>query len=93
MEVSSRRKHAFLIAFGVLVALVVVAIAARSSIPSGESGTRGPTQTLVDILFTLYLLTIASSGVLVVYLLVERHADRAGARRLATDVHELRTVV
>jgi hypothetical protein len=72
MEVSSRRKHAFLIAFGVLVALAVVAIAARSSIPSGEGGTRGPTQTLVDILFTLYLLMIASSGVLVVYLLVLR---------------------
>jgi uncharacterized membrane protein len=72
MEVSSRRRTAFLTALGVLVALVVVAIAARGSIPAGEGGVRGPTQALIDILFTLYLLMIASSAVLLVYLLVLR---------------------
>ncbi len=64
MEVSSRGRNALLTALGVLVALVVVAIAARGSIPTGEGGTRGPTQALIDILFTLYLLAIASAVVL-----------------------------
>jgi hypothetical protein len=72
MEVSSRGRSSLLTALGVLVALVVVAIAARGSIPAGESGSRAPTQTLIDILFTLYLLTVAGSAVLVVYLLVLR---------------------
>ena len=56
METSSRGRIALLTALGVLVALVVVAIAARGSIPAGEGGARGPTQALIDILFTLYLL-------------------------------------
>jgi hypothetical protein len=83
MEVSSRSRNALLTALGVLVALAVVAIAARGSIPVGEGGARAPTQALVDILFTLYLLTVASSAVLVVYLLVVRRQleARGEARR------------
>ncbi len=72
MEVSSRARNALLTALGVLTALTVVAIAARGSIPTGEGGTRKPTKTLIDILFTLYLLVIAASAVLAVYLLVLR---------------------
>jgi hypothetical protein len=72
MEVSSRGRNALLTALGVLVALVVVAIASRGSIPAGEGGARAPKQALIDIIFTLYLLTIASSAVLAVYLLVLR---------------------
>ena len=72
MEVSSRGRNALLTALGVLVALVVVAIAARGSIPTGEGGTRRPTQALIDILFTLYLLVLASSVALAVYLVVLR---------------------
>jgi hypothetical protein len=60
-----------------LVALVVVAIAARGSIPAGEGGARGPTQALMDILFTLYLLVIVSSAVLLLYLLVLRRQIEA----------------
>jgi hypothetical protein len=72
MEVSSRGRNALLTALGVLVALVVVAIASRGSIPAGEGGTRAPKQALIDIIFTLYLLTIASAAVLAIYLLVLR---------------------
>jgi hypothetical protein len=72
VEVSSRARNAFLTALGVLVALVVVAIAARGSIPAGEGGASGPTDALLDILFTLWLLLIASAAVLLVYLLVLR---------------------
>jgi len=81
MEVSSRRRNALLTALGVLVALVVVAIAARGSIPTGEGGTRRPTQALIDILFTLYLLVLASSVALAIYLVVLRRqiAARGGS--------------
>ena len=81
MEVSSRRRNALLTALGVLVALVVVAIAARGSIPTGEGGTRRPTQALIDILFSLYLLVLASSVALAIYLVVLRRqiAARGGS--------------
>ena len=80
MERSSRVRTTLLTALGVLVALVVVAIASRGSIPAGEGGARGPTQALIDILFTLYLLAIASSAVMLLYLLVLRRQieSRAG---------------
>jgi Domain of unknown function (DUF4129) len=72
MEVSSRARKALLTALGVLIALTVVAIASRGSIPAGEGGARAPRRALIDIIFTLYLLTIAASAVLAVYLLVLR---------------------
>ena len=77
METSSRVRKAFLTAVGMLVALVVVAIASRGSIPAGEGGARGPTQALMDILFTLYLLVIVGSAVLLLYLLVLRRQIEA----------------
>jgi uncharacterized membrane protein len=77
MESSQRGRNAILTTFGVLVAVVVVAIASRGSIPAGEEGARGPSQALVDIVFTLYLLTIAFSAVLLVYLLVLRRQIQA----------------
>jgi hypothetical protein len=69
---SRQGRNALLTALGVLVALIVVAIASRGSIPAGEGGARAPKQALIDIVFTLYLLTIASSAVLAIYLLVLR---------------------
>ena len=77
MESSQRGRLAFLTALGVLVALVVVAIAARGSIPVGEGHARGPTDALLDILFTLYLATIAGAVVLLVYMLVLRRQIEA----------------
>ena len=88
METSSRVRTAFLTALGVLVALTVVAIAARGAIPTGEGGTRRPTQTLIDILFTLYLLVLASSVALAIYLVVLRRqiAAQGGAVGRRTPV-------
>jgi hypothetical protein len=43
---------------GVLVALAVVAVASRGSTPVGEAGGRRPSDTLLDIFFTLYLLAL-----------------------------------
>ena len=88
---SSRSRNALLTSAGVLVALAVVAIAARGSIPTGEGGAHGPTQALVDILFTLYLLMIASSVVLLAYLLVLRRRIEAkgGPVRRRTPLESL----
>jgi uncharacterized protein DUF4129 len=77
MEPTPRGRLAILTALGVLVALAVVAIAARGSIPVGEGGARGPTDALLDILFTLYLLAIAAAFVLLVYMLVLRRQIEA----------------
>jgi hypothetical protein len=77
METSSRAGKALLTALGMLVALIVVAIAARGSIPAGEGGARGPTQALMDILFTLYLLVIVSSAILLLYLFILRRQIEA----------------
>jgi hypothetical protein len=77
METSSRARNALLTMLGVLVALIVVAIAARGSIPGGEGGARGPTQTLFDVLFTLYLMMLAGSAVMLVYLLALRRQIEA----------------
>ncbi len=53
MEVSARTRNAILTSFGVLAALIVVAIASRGSTPAGDDRTRAPSDTLLDVLFTL----------------------------------------
>jgi hypothetical protein len=93
MEVSSRGRTASLTALGMLVALVVVAIAARGSIPAGDGGARGPTQALLDILFTLYLLLIASSAVLLVYILVLRRKLQAQGGAMVRRRGPLETIL
>jgi hypothetical protein len=77
MESSHRSRLALLTGLGVLVALAVVAIAARGSIPVGEGGARGPTVALLDILLTLYLVAIVGAAVLLVYVLVLRRQIEA----------------
>jgi len=81
MESSQPGRNALLTALGVLLALVVVAIAARGSIPAGTGGARGPSDALYDILFTLYLLMFAGAAVAIVYLLVLRRriGEQGGA--------------
>jgi hypothetical protein len=70
MEVSSRGRNAFLTALGILGALVVVAIAARGSTPAGEGGVSRPSDTLIDILLTLYIVALLLGAALFVYGLV-----------------------
>jgi hypothetical protein len=69
---------------GVLLALVAVALAARGSTPTGTNRTRRPSDTLVDVLFSLYIVVLVGGACLVVYMLVlHRHvrAEEGNARR------------
>jgi len=96
MEPSSHGRNALLTAVGVLGAVAVVAIASGGSIPGGEGGARGPTQALIDVLFTLYLLMIAASAVLLLYLLVLRRqleAQGGGPVRRRRPLETLLTVI
>jgi hypothetical protein len=72
----SRGRKAFLTAAGVLGALALVAVAARGSTELGGGAARKPTDALIDIVFTLYLLVMAAGAVLFVYMMVlRRRAD------------------
>jgi hypothetical protein len=81
MEVSSRGRTAFLTALGILGALTVVAIASRGSTSSGQGGARRPTDTLLDIFLSLYVVALVLGAVLFVYLmLLQRRAVAQGGR-------------
>jgi hypothetical protein len=84
MESSQRGRNALLTTLGLLGLIVVVAIASRGSTPAGEAGARRPTDTLLDILLSLYLVALVAGAFLFLYLLaLRRHAvvQRGGARR------------
>ena len=84
MDTSSRLRNALLTTVGVVVALVAVALAARGSTPSGDNRTRKPSDTLVDVLFSLYIVVLVGGACLFVYMLVlHRHvrADEGNKRR------------
>ncbi len=72
MESSARTRNAFLIGAGVLAAVVLVAIAARGSTSVGDSATRKPSDALMDVLFSLYVVGMIGGAVMFVYLLVLR---------------------
>lgn len=79
MESSSRARSALLTVAGVLVAVALVAIAARGSISAGDNETRKPSDALLDVFFTLYLIALAAGAVVFVYLLVLRHRVKVQA--------------
>jgi hypothetical protein len=84
MEISgSRSRSAFLTAVGILGLAAVVAIASRGSTPSGSAGARRPTDTLLDILFSLYVVSMVAGFVLFIYLLALRRTalSQPGGRR------------
>ena len=72
MESSARVRNALLTAAGVLGAVVLVAIAARGSTSTGDSSSRKPSDALMDVLFSLYLIALIAGAVMFVYLLVLR---------------------
>jgi hypothetical protein len=79
VETSSRLRSALLTALGVLTAVVIVALAARGSTPAGDDRTRQPSDTLIDILFSLYVVALAAGAVLFLYMLaLHRHARATG---------------
>jgi hypothetical protein len=84
MESSQRGRNALLTTAGVLTLVAVVAIASRGSTPSGEPGARRPTDTLLDILLSLYVVALVAGALLFLYLLALRRttlAQPGGGRR------------
>ena len=84
METSQRSRKALLTTLGVLVAVVVVAIAARGSTSAGNGTTRKPSDALLDAVFTLYIVGLLAGAVVFVYLLVLNRrikAETGGGRR------------
>ncbi len=84
MDTNARVRNALLTALGILGAVVLVAVASRGSTASGQNGVRRPSETLVDILFTLYIVMIVAGGLLFLYALyVARYtlAESRGARK------------
>jgi hypothetical protein len=72
VETSARTRNALLTAAGILGAVVLVAIAARGSTSTGDSSSRKPSDALMDVLFSLYIVALIAGAVMFVYLLVLR---------------------
>jgi uncharacterized membrane protein YidH (DUF202 family) len=70
-------------ALAVLMLVTVVGIAATGSTPHGSGRSRAPSDTLLDALFTLWLVAAAVGGILLVYGLAQRKdiAQQMAARR------------
>jgi Domain of unknown function (DUF4129) len=77
VERSARIRNAFLIGVGVLASLVVVAVASRGDTPAGDDRSRSPSDTLLDVFFTLYLLAMAAGAIMFVVLLALQRRMRA----------------
>jgi hypothetical protein len=78
---SSPRKprSTLLTTLGVLAALALVAVAARGSTSAGDAGVRKPSELLLDILVSLYIVLLGLGLVLLVVMLVlRRHARAVG---------------
>ena len=76
-------RTASLRAAGILVAVAVVAVAARGSTSTGDGGARRPGDTLLDILLSLYVVGLVGGALLFLYLLaLGRHSrSKAGGGR------------
>ena len=77
MESSARARAAFLTATGVVAAVVLVAVSSRGSTALGDSAARKPSDALMDVLFSLYLVGMIGGAVMFVYLLVLRRKVKA----------------
>ena len=71
-------------AFAVLALVTVVGVAATGSTPHGSDRSRAPSDTLLDALFTLWLVALAGGAVLLVLGLMQR---KAIAQELASGRH------
>jgi len=72
--VRGRATSVALPALVVLVLVGVVAVAATGSIPDGSNSSRAPSATLLDMLFTLWIVAVVAGGILLVYGLLQRQA-------------------
>lgn len=88
------RRGTILTTLGVLAALAVVALAARGGVQAGRPGSRRPADGLLDIVFSLFLVTLVLGVVafaLIFYL--NRDAIRASPDPLRRRRRSRRTVV
>ena len=85
-----RAGSAALPALVVLVLVAIVAVAATGSVPKGSSESRAPSETLLDTLFTLWIVAVIAGGVLLVYGLTQR---KAIAKHIAVAGYPRFTVV
>ena len=85
-----RAGSAALPALIVLVLVAVVAVAATGSVSRGSSESRAPSETLLDTLFTLWIVAVIAGGVLLVYGLTQR---KAIAKHIAVAGYPRFTVV
>ena len=69
-----RSRSAFPTAVAILALVAVVAIASRGSTPSGTAGVHRPTDTLLDILLSLYLVSMVAGTFLLLYLMALRRS-------------------
>jgi Domain of unknown function (DUF4129) len=79
--VRGRATSVALPALVVLVLVGVVAVAATGSIPDGSNSSRTPSASLLDMLFTLWIVAVVAGGILLVYGLLQRQAS---ARQVAS---------
>src|SRR4249919_69993 len=77
-------------ALAVLVLVGIVAIASTGSTSRGSNASRPPSDTLLDTLFSLGLVTVLAGGVLLVYGLMQR---KAIAREIASGRYRRTTLV
>jgi uncharacterized membrane protein affecting hemolysin expression len=73
----ARIRNALLTVAGVLAAIVLVAVASRGSTSLGDSGSRKPSDALMDVFFTMYLVALLGGAAMFVYLLVLRRKVKA----------------
>jgi hypothetical protein len=79
-------------ALGVLALVALVGIAATGSTPHGSDRSRAPSDSLLDALFTLWLIVLAAGAVLLVYGLMQRKAiaqELASGRYRRTSIGAL----
>ena len=81
---SGSRRRGLLVLAALLLLLLAVAIASTGSVPAGSGGARRPSDTVLDVLFSLFLLLMALGALLWGYILLirrdvaaERHASRS----------------
>jgi uncharacterized protein DUF4129 len=84
-----RTTNVVLPALAVLTLVGVVGIAATGTTPHGSDRSRAPSDTLLDELFTIWLVVVAAGGVLLLYGLTQR---RAIARELASGRYRRTTL-
>lgn len=88
------RRGTILTTLGVLVALGVVAIAARGGVQTGEPGSRRPADGLLDVLFSLFLVALALGVVAIVLVFyLNRDALRALPEPIRRRQRSRRTIL